>query len=74
MIAIRHGNAVWIAAAWVDPDTMKGVRKSIGILRDNGLHSGECWGDADGLGKPICDRFEEAGVQTQRIPWRVPGQ
>jgi len=58
---IREGNKIRILDCWRDRDTVQAVRKFIRIAKVNGLSSGECWGDADGLGGPMIDVFHDEG-------------
>lgn len=58
---LRMGNVVELVEAWVQSDTVQAVRKFIRMAKERGLSAGECWGDADGLGKPMIDQFHEEG-------------
>lgn len=57
--ALREGNVVELVDAWVEVDTVQAVRKFIRLAKERGLSANECWGDADGLGKPMIDLFHE---------------
>lgn len=59
VVAARKGNKARILDCWTCSDTGVSIARSIGILRKHGFHPGEAWGDADGLGKPILDRFRD---------------
>lgn len=64
-IGVRRGNKVWLADAWRDKNTMSAVGRFITNLeklrREIGLRPEEVEGDADGLGKPMVQRIQEAG-------------
>lgn len=57
----RSGNVVELVEPWVEGDTVQAVRKFIRLAKERGLQSGQCWGDADGLGKPMVDLFADEG-------------
>lgn len=59
----RSGNVVELVDAWVESDTVQAVRKFIRLANERGLAPGQCWGDADGLGKPMVDQFADAGFR-----------
>jgi hypothetical protein len=61
VFAVRRGNRVTIEDAWRDADTMAGVGRFIINYKRSGLAPHEIEGDADGLGKPMCDALAEAG-------------
>ena len=60
---LRRGNVVRLVDAWTDSDTVQAVRKFIRLANENSLTPGQCWGDADGLGKPMVDQFSDAGFR-----------
>ena len=64
-MGVRVGNKVWLEKAWTDKNTMSAVGQFMVLfekLRQQiGLRPEETFGDADGLGKPMCDRIREAG-------------
>lgn len=57
----RRGNVAEVVKAWVEADTTQAVREFIRIAKKRGLQSSQCWGDADGLGKPMVDLFADEG-------------
>lgn len=59
----RSGNVVELVDAWTEADTVQAVRKFIRLANEQGLAPGQCWGDADGLGKPMVDQFADAGFR-----------
>ena len=59
----RKGNVVELVDAWIEKDTVQAVRKFIRLAEENGFQAGQCWGDADGLGKPMVDQFADAGFR-----------
>lgn len=65
VLAVRNGNRVWIQDAWRDKNTMSAVGRFIvgfqKLKKEIGLRAQEIEGDADGMGKPVCDRIREAG-------------
>ena len=65
VFAVRKGNSVRIVLTWVDPDTTRTVPRFIGLFREHGLHPGEVWGDADGMGGPIVQQFAAHGFYIQ---------
>lgn len=62
-MALREGNVAGIIDAWVESDTVQAVRKFIRLAKENGLQASQCWGDADGLGKPMFDQFADEGFR-----------
>lgn len=61
VFAVRRGNRVVIEDAWRERDTMAAVGRFILNFKRAGLEPWEIEGDADGLGKPMCDALAEAG-------------
>ena len=61
VFALREGNVVEIIKAWVEVDTTQAVRDFRRMAEDRGLQASQCWGDADGLGKPMVDLFKDEG-------------
>lgn len=59
VIAVRRGNVARILATWTEPDSAVSIHKTVRLLREEGFEQGMVWGDADGLGKPIIDRFRD---------------
>lgn len=66
-LAIRRGNHARIIDAWVEKDTMQAARKFVRLFLENGLHPGEVWGDADGLGTMFIDAMAELGFFVNRF-------
>lgn len=64
-LTVRRGNVVRLIAAWTEVDTMQAARQFVQLFLKHGLRSGEVWGDADGLGGPICDAIDELGEKSQ---------
>ena len=67
VLAIRRGNHAKIAKAWVEANTMQAAREFVYLFKANGLHPGEVWGDADGLGTVMIDAIEELGFYMNRF-------
>lgn len=67
VLAVRRGNAVTIADAWRDKDTMKGVGRFINLFKLNGLEAHQISGDESGLGGVMCDRLAEVGWPISRV-------
>lgn len=63
VMALREGNVVRVIDAWVEHDTVQAVRKFIRLAKENGLQASQCWGDSDGLGKPMFDQFADEGFR-----------
>lgn len=61
VLALRDGNLVELIDCWRERNTMAAVGKFISWFVRLGLRPGEIEGDADGLGKPMCDALAEAG-------------
>ena len=65
VIAFRWGNRITLEACWREKNTMSAVGRFITELtrlgNEYGLQKDEIEGDADGLGKPMCDALAEAG-------------
>jgi len=64
-IGVRRGNKTWFEDVWRDKNTMSAVGRFItkleGLRRSIGLRPEEVEGDADGMGKPMVQRIQEAG-------------
>ena len=69
---LRVGNTVRLIDAWVDSNTTQAVRKFIRLAKENGLQASQCWGDADGLGKPMCDQFADEGFRINSFHGGLP--
>ncbi len=67
VLALRRGNAVRIVKAWVEKNTMQAAREFVHLFKLNGLHPGQVWGDADGLGTVMIDAIEEMGFHVKRF-------
>jgi len=67
VLAIRRGNMAKIAKAWVEKNTMQAAREFVHLFKVNGLHPGQVWGDADGLGTVMIDAIEELGFHIMRF-------
>lgn len=65
VIAYACGNQVQIIKTWREKDTMSAagvIKNELDKMRDQiGLRPNEVWGDASGLGLPICHRLAELG-------------
>lgn len=65
VLCYRCGNQVQLIKCWHDKDTMQAAgyfKLELDKLRDNtGLRPGEVFGDASGLGLPLCHRLAELG-------------
>lgn len=65
VLAVRLGNRVWIQDAWRDSNTMSAVGRFVSLFNklksEIGLRPEDIDGDADGMGKPMCDALEQAG-------------
>ena len=60
---LRRGNVVELVDAWQERDTTQAVRKFTRLAKERGLRGAQCWGDADGLGKPMVDLFADEGFR-----------
>jgi phage terminase large subunit len=67
VLAIRSGNMLTDLITWRERDTMAGVGKFILEFRKAGLQVSQIWGDASGLGLPMCDALREAGWPINRF-------
>ena len=67
VFAYRQGNKIRIIESWRDRNTVQAVRKFIHLAKELGLHAGECWGDADGLGGPMVDQFHDQGFRINEF-------
>ena len=71
---LRRGNIVELVDAWTDTDTVQAVRKFMRLAKDKGLSGGQCWGDADGLGKPMVDLFADEGFPINAFHGGLPAK
>jgi phage terminase large subunit len=62
VLALRRGNTVRIVKAWVEKNTMQAAREFVHLFKVNGLHPGQVWGDADGLGTAMIDAIEDPAI------------
>lgn len=67
VLAIRRGNEARIKKAWVEKDTMQAAREFVYLLRSEGIHASQVWGDADGLGTAMIDAMAECGYRINRF-------
>ncbi len=67
VLAIRRGNVARIHKAWVEKDTMQAAREFVYMLRSEGIHASQVWGDADGLGTAMIDAMAELGYRIHRF-------
>jgi hypothetical protein len=67
VLAVREGNKVLPLVCWKDRDTMAGVGRFIMEFQKYGLNPENIWGDAGGLGIPMCDALSESGWQINRV-------
>lgn len=67
VLAIRRGNVARMHKAWVEKDTMQAAREFVFTLRALGIHAGQVWGDADGLGTAMIDAMAELGYRINRF-------
>jgi hypothetical protein len=66
-LAIRRGNEARIKKAWVEKDTMQAAREFVYLLRSEGIHASQVWGDADGLGTAMIDAMAECDYRINRF-------
>lgn len=67
VIAVRSGNKLIDLVAWRDRDTVAAVGRCIIEFRRLGLRPEQVWGDAGGLGHPMCDMLRDAGWGINRF-------
>lgn len=72
VFALRRGNKVRIVDHWRERDTMSAVGRFIHRAKTEGLQSGQCWGDADGMGGPMCDAFRDRGFPINEFRGGMP--
>jgi phage terminase large subunit len=63
----KQGNKVLPLFCWKDPNTMAAVGQFIIELNKRNFVPSEVYGDAGGMGKPFCDRFEEMNWPINRV-------
>lgn len=66
VLAIRSGNKLLELIAWRERDTSAAVGRFIIEFRRHGLKASQIWGDAGGLGTPMCDMLRDAGWPINR--------
>jgi phage terminase large subunit len=71
---MRKGNIVELVDAWTDTDTVQAVRKFMRLAKQQGLAGSQCWGDADGLGKPMVDLFADEGFPINAFHGGLPAK
>lgn len=67
VLAIRSGNKLMDLICWRDKDTMASTGRFIMEFRRAGLKPEQIWGDAGGLGHPICDVLRDQGWPINRF-------
>lgn len=72
VLAIREGNRVKLVDCWRDKDTMAAVGRFIVNFKNEGLEAHQISGDADGLGKPMCDALTMAGWPIYQFRGGMP--
>lgn len=67
VLAIRSGNKLIQLVGWHDTNAISIVGRFIMEFRRNGLRAEQIWGDAGGLGLPMCDMLRDAGWPINRF-------
>jgi phage terminase large subunit len=67
VFAVREGNKILNMTAWNERNTMSAVGRFLQLFRKWGLEPNEVYGDAGGLGIPMCDALAEAGFPVNRV-------
>lgn len=67
VLAIRSGNKLLNLVGWHDPNAISIVGRFIMEFRKAGLRAEQIWGDAGGLGLPMCDMLRDAGWAINRF-------
>ena len=67
VLAIRCGNRLIELITFRDRDTAAAVGRFIIEFRRHHLRANQIWGDAGGLGHPMCDMLSEAGWAINRF-------
>ena len=67
VLAIRSGNKLLELIAWRERDTTASVGRFIIEFRKHHLRAGQIWGDAGGMGTPMCDMLADAGWSINRF-------
>ena len=66
-LAIRSGNKLLELVAWRERDTTASVGRFIIEFRKHNLRASQIWGDAGGMGTPMCDMLADAGWPINRF-------
>lgn len=67
VLAVRSGNKLISLAGWHDTNAISIVGRFIMEFRKAGLRPEQIWGDAGGLGLPMCDMLRDAGWAINRF-------
>ena len=67
VLALRRGNVCKIIKAWRETNTMSGCGEFISLFNKLKLRPEYISGDAGGMGKVWCDRFDELGWNINRV-------
>jgi hypothetical protein len=67
VLAIRSGNKLLQLIGWHDSNAISIVGRFILEFRKHGLRPEQIWGDAGGLGLPMCDMLRDAGWPINRF-------
>jgi phage terminase large subunit len=67
VLAIRSGNKLLELVAWRERDTTASVGRFIIEFRKHHLRASQIWGDAGGMGTPMCDMLADAGWAINRF-------
>ena len=67
VLAVRSGNKLIALSAWHDTNAISIVGRFILEFRRQGLRAEQIWGDAGGLGLPMCDMLRDAGWPINRF-------
>jgi hypothetical protein len=67
VLAIRSGNKLIDLIGWHDTNAISIVGRFLLEFRKAGLRAEQIWGDAGGLGLPMCDMLRDAGWPINRF-------
>jgi hypothetical protein len=67
VLAIRSGNKLLELVSWRERDTTASVGRFIIEFRKHHLRASQIWGDAGGMGTPMCDMLQSAGWPINRF-------
>ena len=74
--AMCDGNKASLVKAWREKDTIKACAEFVGLFNRLRLQPKDIYGDASGLGAPMCDQLARMGWPINRVfnqsPARVP--